>query len=362
MSKVEYEGFVTMKLIKEGTIDESVPIFSYAFETKLINAKTRASLSNPIRSDRRNTGLSSGEITTTFQKRSCNGLVCLRVTGGHAFNWKVSCFLICNPSTQTFKFKPNFPFLELKHLKIWELSYGFGYDGKHDDYKIIVTRKIWEDSVRVLYIYSFKDDLWKCVTLTHTAVEGSSRSYYQKLDSSAVFTNNMLHYIVYSPVDRDNKDPNYRIARFDLSMETWKDDLSFPVGLKLSTYVHLGVLDDCLYVRLVESYCCHNIWVMKGYRDGDYSWSFKYNIIGNLHDYALVATSKDGPLRLLFVDKYFDYSGIHHIMWYNPYDATTKSFRIQKWSSESSIHHCITSLVTIPGNSFNYRATRKQLK
>ncbi|XP_074302821.1 F-box/kelch-repeat protein At3g23880-like [Silene latifolia] len=158
---------------------------------------------------------------------SCHGLVCLRVAHGLTYDWKGSCFLICNPSTQTFKFKPNFPFSELKSFTRGELSYGFGYDGKHDDYKIVVTRKIWEDSVRDVYVYSFKADSWKCAT--HTPAGGSSGSYCQEQYIMSEFANknNMLYYFVYSPVDDENDNiPNCSIACFDLSTETWKDDLT----------------------------------------------------------------------------------------------------------------------------------------
>ncbi|XP_074302805.1 F-box/kelch-repeat protein At3g23880-like [Silene latifolia] len=283
---------------------------------------------------------------------SCNGLVCLYVTG-LAINWKVSRFLICNPSTRTFKFKPTFPFLELKCLEHWDLSFGFGYDGAHDDYKIVVTRKHWEKSVRVLYIYSFKADLWKCAT--HTLDEGSYGNGRQKLNKSEVYAYNMLHYIVYSVMDAFNRNPNYRIARFDLSTEIWRNDLNFPGGVTRSTYVMLGVWDDCLYVRLGLSYCSpHNVWVMKGYGDGD-SWSIKYNIPEDFWDCTLVSPTKERPSRLLFACGYPNY-GLPQLLWYDPYANTTEAFEVEEWSSRSSLHHCnlcIASLVSIPGTSFN---------
>ncbi|XP_074302816.1 F-box/kelch-repeat protein At3g23880-like [Silene latifolia] len=157
---------------------------------------------------------------------SCNGLVCLRVTSSKYIDTDVLCFLICNPSTRTFKFKPNFRFTNLTRWEINRLTYGFGYDGRHDDYKI-VTCNYLEDRVQDdVYIYSFKADSWKCTS--HTLAESSIKICCPKLNKSVVCANNMLHYLVYSLMDDYNTDTNYRIARFDLSSETWRDDLSFP--------------------------------------------------------------------------------------------------------------------------------------
>ncbi|XP_074302846.1 F-box/kelch-repeat protein At3g23880-like [Silene latifolia] len=293
---------------------------------------------------------------------SCNGLVCLCVSGGGFFSLNVMCFLICNPSTRTFKFKPNLPFSKFNCSENEKLSCGFGYDGEHDDYKIVVTHTYFKKNVRDndVYIYSFKADLWKCAT--HTPAEGSTRSYDLKVDNKVVCANNMLHYIVSSHVNYNN-DSNCKIARFDLSSETWKDnDLSFPAVVDRGwTYFELGVLDDCLYLCLEEKNGLHNVWVMKGYRDEDYSWSIKYNIPGNFHNLALFSPLKEGPLRLLFVYRDFDYRDrtTHRVLWYNPQDATTETFKLklEQLSLYSLLRLCITSsLVTIPGSSFDYIA------
>ncbi|XP_074298252.1 putative F-box protein At3g16210 [Silene latifolia] len=84
---------------------------------------------------------------------SCNGLVCFKVIG------KIdTCFLICNPLTRTFKS------ILLPLETIWKdqkLSYGFGYDSEHNDYKIVGTRTDWrdDDGDRHVFIYSLKNDL-----------------------------------------------------------------------------------------------------------------------------------------------------------------------------------------------------------
>ncbi|XP_074302844.1 F-box/kelch-repeat protein At3g23880-like [Silene latifolia] len=287
---------------------------------------------------------------------SCNGLVCLCVTRDALYYSYVSCFLICNPSTRTFKFKPNVPLLENQ-----DLSCGFGYDDEHDDYKIVVTHPYLIENVRNndVYIYSFKADLWKCAT--HTPAKGSTRSNFLKVDKRVVYANNMLHYIVYSRVNDYSNYSNNIIARFDLSSETWKDnDLSFPPVDRDWKYIELGVLDDCLYLCLEERNGLHNVWVMKGYRDDNYSWSIKYNIPGNFHNLALFAPLREGSLRLLFVYRDIDYRDgtTHRVLWYNPHDATTETFKLkleQLSSSNSLLRLCITSsLVTIPGSSFDY--------
>ncbi|XP_074302829.1 F-box protein CPR1-like [Silene latifolia] len=163
----------------------------------------------------------------------------------------------------------------------------------------------------------------------------------------------MLHYIV-SPVDvQESNYPNYRIARLDLSLETWKDDLRFPVAVKCSTCVELRVLDRCLYLRLGEFYSYNNIWIMKEYGDED-SWSKTYNIPLNFQGSALVACSKDGPPRLLFDRRYFD-NDAHNLVWYDQYADTIEAFKLKKSSRDTPLHLCIASLVRIPGSSINSR-------
>ncbi|XP_074302812.1 F-box/kelch-repeat protein At3g23880-like [Silene latifolia] len=302
---------------------------------------------------------------------SCNGLVCLCVTRDDAlYCSSILCFLICNPSTRTFKFKPTLPFSEFNCPENEDLSCGFGYDGEHDDYKFVITHTYFKKNVRDndVYIYSIKADLWKCAT--HTPAKGSTWSYFLKVEDRVVYANNMLHYIAYSLVDDYNNDLIYLIARFDMSSETWKDDLSFPAGVEGWKYIELEVLDDCLYLCLEERHGLHNVWVMKGYRDDDYSWSIMCKDLSvyclgtwsprGSHNLTLFAPLKEGTLRLLFVYTDFDCRGgtsTHRVLWYNPHDATTETFKLnlEQLSSNSLLRLCITSsLVTIPGSSFDY--------
>ncbi|XP_074302800.1 F-box protein CPR1-like [Silene latifolia] len=289
-----------------------------------------------------------------FTVGSCNGLVCLCLTepGPTCFT-KVWCFLICNPSTRTFKCKPNAPFFEKKkHLKFIDLSYGFGYDGEHDDYKIVITPRVWKESVRDdVYIYSCKDDLWKHATTPIPAQLLSETFRHRR--TNIPFANNMLHYRASRNLGEFNG-PNFVIARLDLSSETWRDDLSFPVAVNSLTDVTFGVLDGCFYVRVVDRVADYsqNVWMMKSYGDED-SWSKKYsNIPGKF--YRFVGPSKERSGRLLIMDCYL---GAYNLIWYDPQDDTTEAFELKTNPRNSRVQLCIASLVSIPGRSFNPRTT-----
>ena len=71
---------------------------------------------------------------------------------------------------------------------------GFGYDTVHDDYKIVITSKIVEDTL----IYSLKVDSWRCVTTVPSPSSSGSRG--------------------------DDRDRDYNTAHFDPSSERWVDD------------------------------------------------------------------------------------------------------------------------------------------
>ncbi|XP_057247589.1 F-box protein At5g49610-like [Beta vulgaris subsp. vulgaris] len=94
----------------------------------------------------------SDEIKQVFDViGSCNGLLCLRSWG------KIDGFIICNPSTRSFKWI-YMPITHLGKTQYW-LRCGFGYDSKKDDFKIVLT--LMKGFEIVVFSYSLKSDTWR---------------------------------------------------------------------------------------------------------------------------------------------------------------------------------------------------------
>ncbi|XP_074318381.1 F-box/kelch-repeat protein At3g06240-like [Silene latifolia] len=274
---------------------------------------------------------------------SCNGLVCFKVPGwdhGTAVfgpHYTVRYFLICNPTTG--KFKSILPCSE----KIWKdygLSYGFGYDSDHDDYKIVVTSRDWTEGNIDACIYSVKADLWSCPTTTPTRVSTGRRWQNRQ---SVIFKDNMLHYLVSAEIlvgeIRSRACNDYRIARFDVVTEKWRDDLYFPFLLK--NFIKLGELDGQLYLRV--GYFSSDVWILEQHG----SWKKMFHLPKDLLWKRLIGRSKDGRNRLLLEDCY----GFGDLIWYDQRDNTTIPFKKVLLPMYTFVMLCTASLVKIPGCS-----------
>ncbi|XP_074315937.1 F-box protein CPR1-like [Silene latifolia] len=276
---------------------------------------------------------------------SCNGLFCFLVTHSKRSRnvrqgIEVSCFLICNPSTRTFK-----SILPQKNTTRCGNVLGFGYDSQHNDYKIVSTSsRVYGD----LRIYSLKADSWRCVT---ASANSSASKENWTLQQDAKFANNLLYYLV-STVEsppsnkrsRDNKQ-EYRVARFDLSSEKWMDDLSLPVQVKSTNTVKFGVLDGRVYMRLgncTNPYLSSDIWI-HGVEDD--SWSKIFHLPEELCLHSPIALSKVGPPRLLLGRLCED------AIWYDPQADNRVPFQPKPSPHFYEPQLCIASLVQIPGCS-----------
>ncbi|XP_074298447.1 F-box/kelch-repeat protein At3g23880-like [Silene latifolia] len=211
---------------------------------------------------------------------SCNGLVCFKFTDIYGCP-DIRCFLICNPTTRTFK--SILPSSEKKWMER-SLSCGFGYDSEHDDYKIVVTSNVWtEYDDRDVRIYRVKADLWSYPTPT-TGV--SSGKIWENRDP-VIFKDKMLYYLVSSGWD-------YKIARFDVVSEKWTDDLCIPIQLKKYS-PKLGAFDGCLYLRTGD--CSTEIWILE---EDDGSWKKLFRLPISFNWKHFITRSKDRRNRLLF--------------------------------------------------------------
>ncbi|XP_074297865.1 F-box/kelch-repeat protein At3g23880-like [Silene latifolia] len=264
--------------------------------------------------------------TCTEVVGSCNGLVCLKITRGP--DYTVKCFVICNPTTGTFKL------ILPSSDKNWRdyKSYGFGYDSEHDDYKIVVTNRVWTENDIDVRVYSVKADLWSYPTPPPTTRVSSGRRW---LNEQVIYRNKMLHYLLVSVKILGDND--YRIARFDVVTEKWIDDLNLP---QLRSQVYLEELDGLLYLR--GGNLSREVWMIE--EDG--SWKKMFRVPRKFQDnHRLIARSKDGRHRLLV-------QGNWNLKWYDHQANKTVPFTLRVSSRfYSSVMFCIASLVTIPGCS-----------
>ncbi|XP_074299400.1 F-box protein CPR1-like [Silene latifolia] len=220
-------------------------------------------------------------------------------------------------------------------------SYGFGYDSEHDDYKIVGTRSYWwdDDGKRHVFIYSLKTGLWSSPTpFTRVSTE---RRCWTNIKSVAILVNNMLHYLV--SLVTEGRINEYKIARFDVVTEKWRDDLRLPV--KVNGDVELGELDGRLYLHVgeydIES---SEIWMMEEYG----SWKKMFHLPKAVHKLLPIALSKDGSHRL-FIRDYYNYGP--QFFWYDQRDNTRIPFTLNTLlpGNGGSFKLCIASLVAIPG-------------
>ncbi|XP_074297924.1 F-box/kelch-repeat protein At3g23880-like [Silene latifolia] len=282
---------------------------------------------------------------------SCNGLVCFKIhvlndgTATHFPYYTLSCFFICNPTTRTFKL------ILPSSDKIWsnhDLSYGFGYDSEHDDYKIVATSRVWMESDRDVRIFSLKADLWSYPTAPPTRVSSGRRWETQQ---KAIYRNKMLHYFASAWIVGGDGSygvyKEYRIARFDVVTEKWIDDLSIP-QLK-NPVVYLREFDGRLYLR-VRSYST-DVWLMEEHG----SWKEMFHLPAAFLYHRLIACFKDdGSHRLLLQN--LDYCH-GEIKWYDPQDSTSLPFALKVPSSSVLFNYNGMGIV-IYGVDKDYRIAR----
>ncbi|XP_074299008.1 F-box/kelch-repeat protein At3g23880-like [Silene latifolia] len=269
---------------------------------------------------------------------SCNGLVCFEVVikenwpnDTTRFYYKVRCFLICNPTTRTFKL-----ILPCSEMKLTNdlISNGFGYDSEHDDYKIVGTRSYWrdDDGDRHVFIYSLKTDLWSSPTPLNLV--STERRCWTIINSGAILVNDMLHYLLSFVTQGPTNE--YKIARFDIVSEKWRDDLSLP---EVNGYVQFGNLDGRLNLHVGES---SEIWKME--EDG--SWKKMFRLPQDLRGRYPIAHSGSHSSLLQHYQ-----SDRTELFWYDQRDKKRIPFKpepLQRYCR--SVILCIASLVTIPGS------------
>ncbi|RZC82061.1 hypothetical protein C5167_044641 [Papaver somniferum] len=185
---------------------------------------------------------------TTFWG-TCNGLVCLSTLFDDLVLW--------NPATKEFKEVPPRPIESVNEISNYFL-YGFGYDEKFDDFKVVSMLGIQNVYNCVVHIYSLKSNSWK-------RLENIPYDLYHPRErdiSQASVVNGDMHWLA-----ETDSAPNQVILSFD-----FKDDRfdKMPLPSILAEYGFGGTYLCSLggSLCLFGSHLCGDgikVWEMKEY-------------------------------------------------------------------------------------------------
>lgn len=187
---------------------------------------------------------------------SCNGLLCIQ-------SYRPYCLVVLNPSTGSYKEIPTL----LPPRRYSALNFGFGYDFRNDDYKVvrIVDRSpsmgfLSHRVDRIVHVYSLNSNSWEVIEWI------PPQDSMGGCQNGALINNHLLHWKFWSL-----QEGKYRIRCFDLCEKQWTNDVPLPDCMIMSSNSHsrlldFGVLDGCLYLsdkNLEQSVV--DIWVMNEY-------------------------------------------------------------------------------------------------
>ncbi|KAH6804189.1 hypothetical protein C2S51_032436 [Perilla frutescens var. frutescens] len=181
---------------------------------------------------------------------SCNGLVCVAVDASSIILW--------NPTIRKSKLIPDSG--TDMDFEYFSITYAFGYDELHDDYKVVeffgAAREtgVYETELKV---YSMRTNSWKVL---------SNWPGRDTFGGPGKFLNGAIHWSV---CDFDRAD-NWVIVSHDLSTDTFTQ-LPVPMFDYNDARVEVHIVGGCLAVH-----CEHNVhmdvWVMKEYGKRE-SWT-----------------------------------------------------------------------------------------
>ncbi|KNA13289.1 hypothetical protein SOVF_118130 [Spinacia oleracea] len=232
---------------------------------------------------------------------SCNGVLCI---SDNSFN----DIILYNPLTKSHRKLPSNQFPSPKlHMNV----FGFGYDGKTDDYKVLKMVQGFEENFNSeAQVYSLNNNSWKSVQ----CIKGIPFFLYYA-DCSDVIVNEALHYLVTKEFESWQCT---LISSFNLRTESFSLIKSPDYDEKYNSLVlDVAELDGCLCLMVnynKTSNCVHtleiferaDLWVMKEYGDEE-SWMKLCSIrqlesISGCIQLRPVVYSKDGRRILLEIN------------------------------------------------------------
>lgn len=262
---------------------------------------------------------------------SCNGIYCLK----HRF--MINGFidlLLWNPATREVKVVPcsDVP-KPPNYARIWNNQYGFGFDPKTNDFKVVRLLLIQLkgstrydnliDFITQIELYSFRTDSWRQLHDVDDVIFPRDDIYNSALN---VYMNGRYHWWVNSSARRlVNK--NYSILSFDMSDEEFRTlpfpDLFDEYYLRERYSGNISVLNESMtsmFFPYQKGEKCYDIWVMHEYGVKE-SWTKEY-VVGPIYgvDRPLAFWKNNGGLFLT------NQNG--HLVLYDPTDHETKDLQM----------------------------------
>ncbi|KAK6141199.1 hypothetical protein DH2020_025059 [Rehmannia glutinosa] len=161
------------------------------------------------------------------------------------------------------------PFLKT-HSKILALTdfrtcyYGFGYDSRRDDYKLIKLERIRCRDTTETEVYSLRSRSW-------TKLDNFPNGYKHNLKFTSAFVNGSVHWLAINLFLKPNP---FVLFSFDLLDNKYRE-MILPEFWPVSRYVvdvKLCVLRGMLCVLVYWNFCLV-LWAMKDYYSDQKSWT-----------------------------------------------------------------------------------------
>ncbi|OVA01223.1 F-box domain [Macleaya cordata] len=194
--------------------------------------------------------LSPGEVKILG---SCNGLLSIKHN-------RRDVICIWNPSTKEYKKIPSPPPIEYQSINIfyYKCLFGFGYDCKTEDYKLV--RIVIVDDVSQISVYTIRSNSWR-------SIQTCPYRLYTYYGVRGKLVNGALHWIATRPIEGGSKASSV-IVSFNISNERFQE-IQLP-----NCFVHkypkkmfnMGLLRGSLCLIDNDSVKGQvEIWVMKNY-------------------------------------------------------------------------------------------------
>ncbi|XP_065862813.1 F-box/kelch-repeat protein At3g23880-like [Euphorbia lathyris] len=264
---------------------------------------------------------------------SCNGLICFSIGRNYVNDNDIVKFVVCNPSIA------HFLTISLPQYMVCPVAYnwcifGFGFDERSRDYKILVIRT--HGLVGNGIIYSLNSNSWSAIT-------SPIPTKYRATHDNSVFVNGGFHW---SAVERDYN----LIMVFDVNGETF-GQISLPECLANSEPHNLTVKEfGESSIAVIQQTFMHDndtdIWVMKEYGCVE-SW-MKLASIGKswISDARVLGfRNKNEVLISLLVSGHIASQNINSKVVKNMMDVDTCPFTL-------SLHKYVPSLVLLDKQNY----------
>lgn len=287
---------------------------------------------------------------------SCNGLLCIQI-------YRPYCLVLLNPSTGSYRKIPSL----LPPRRCSALSFGFGYDSRTDDYKVVRLAErhpslgfFGRQMDRIVQVFSLSTNSWEVIEWASPQDSMGDR------ENGACVRNNLLHWKFWC-----SQEGRYRIRCFDICVKQWIHDVPFPDYMVMSSHSHsvqhdkdrvldFGVLDGKLYLSIKNQLqSAVDIWVMNEYGVKE-SWVKLFQVsdsrvFRSLRVSLIAYCSLKGQILLRTMNK-----TEQNILWYDVQGGeTVGTSEFYGVANCIRIDVCKGSLVNVPGGS-QFGTTREK--